>query len=89
MTSFSAFELELVRLAESSGEIHSSPLEQIARAHMALGSLAHYTVNERKDDAKRMAGEAMRRLIIYAAIEDIDLTECLGMAYADTKKGKA
>jgi hypothetical protein len=56
---------------------------------MALGALAHYTVNERKGDAKRMAGEAMRRLIIFAAIEDIDLTECLGMAYADTKKGKA
>jgi hypothetical protein len=86
-TSYPALELAVIRLAESSGEIpHSSPLDHIARAHMTLGALSYYTANDRVAEAKKMAGHVIRSLILYAAIQDIDLKECLAMAYEAAKE---
>jgi NTP pyrophosphatase (non-canonical NTP hydrolase) len=89
MTSFPALELAVIRWSESRGIIaHSTPTAQLLKAFEEMGELASATAKNRPDDIKDAVGDVMVCLINYAALQDIDLTSCLALAYEQIKDRK-
>lgn len=90
-TSFPALELEIVRWAEARKIIpNSTPTAQLLKAFEEMGELASATAKNRPDDIKDAVGDVLVCLILYCALRDIDLVQCLGLAYDQIKdrKGK-
>lgn len=86
MTSFPALELAVIRWSEARGILaHSTPTAQLLKAFEEMGELASATAKNRRDEMKDAVGDVLVCLINYAALQDIDLTSCLALAYSEIK----
>jgi NTP pyrophosphatase (non-canonical NTP hydrolase) len=63
---------------------------QLIKTMEELGELAGATAKENHDDMVDAVGDVVVTLILYCAIQEIDLTTCLNQAYREiaNRKGK-
>lgn len=88
-TSFPALELEVVRWSEARGILkHSTPTAQLLKAFEEMGELASATAKNRPDDIKDAVGDVLVCLINYCALLDIDMVQCLGLAWEQIRHRK-
>jgi len=89
MATYADLEMDIVRWAEARKIIpNSNPQTQLLKAVSELGELADATI---KKDAEGMidgVGDVMVCLIIYCAVLDINLVNCMGWAYDEIKDRK-
>ncbi len=86
MKSFKELELEVIRWAEARKIIpNATPASQFMKAVSEMGELAD-AVNKRDMPGVRDAvGDTLVCLINMCALLDIDMTECLALAFAEIK----
>lgn len=79
---YSVLELEVIRWAEARQIIpNAKPYTQLLKAVSEMGELADAEIKGRMDDIKDGLGDVLVCLIIYCALRDINLTDCLSGAY--------
>jgi len=87
--SYAQHEIEVIRWAEDRKIIpNASSSTQLIKAFSELGECGDELIKGNKDAMKMELGDVMVTLVIFAAIEDVDLVECLGMAYEKIKDRK-
>jgi NTP pyrophosphatase (non-canonical NTP hydrolase) len=88
-TSYREIELQIIRWAEQRKIIpNSTPSTQLLKCMSELGELADATIKGDKAGIADGVGDVVVCLINYCALQDIDLTECLGKAYDEIKHRK-
>lgn len=89
MTSYAALESEIIRWAEARKIIpNSSPATQLLKAFSEMGELADATIKNDRDKQIDGVGDVLVCLINYCALQDLDLVECLEVAYNEIKDRK-
>ena len=87
--SYATTELDIIRWAEARRIIpNSTPQTQLMKTMSELGELADATI---KNDGAAIVdgvGDVMVTLIIYCALQDIDLVTCMKEAYRQIKDRK-
>ena len=84
--SYSSLELQIIQWAEARKIIpNSTPATQLLKTVSELGELADATIKGDVAEIKDGVGDVLVTLIIYCALQDIDVTECLALAYAEIK----
>jgi len=87
--SYAQYELEVIRWAEDRKIIpNASSSTQLIKAFSELGEMGDELIKGNRDAMKMELGDVMVTLVIFAAIEDVDLVECLGMAFDKIKDRK-
>ena len=82
MTSYAYIEGEIVRWAEKRRIIpNSTPHAQLLKAFSEMGELADATIKGNHDEIIDGVGDVMVCLIIYCALKDINLVDCMEVAY--------
>lgn len=83
---FNELELSVVQWAEARKIIpNSTPQTQLMKTMSELGELADATIKNDRSGIVDGVGDVLVTLIIYCALQDIDLTACLGVAYEEIK----
>lgn len=88
---FKELEQLVTQWAADRGILHNStPHSQLLKTMSELGELADATIKDEMDGVTDGLGDVLVTLIIYAEMQGLDLTECLGKAYDVIKdrKGK-
>lgn len=84
--SYATLELDIIRWAEARKIIpNSTPQAQLMKTMSELGELADATL---KNDGAAIidgVGDVMVTLVIYCALQDIDLVTCMKEAYRQIK----
>ena len=89
MTTYAHIEMEIVRWAESKKLIpQSSPATQLQDVYTHLEKLAAATLRQDKEDVIFSVGDVMAHLIVYCVLQDINLVECMYLAYEEIKDRK-
>jgi len=89
MTTYAMTEIEIIRWAEARKIIpNSTPGTQLLKAMSEMGELADATIKDNRDDIVDSVGDVMVCLIIYCALQDINLTDCMAVAYDTIKNRK-
>ena len=84
--SFADLELKVVRWAEDRKVIpNASSSTQMLKAFSEMGECGDELIKGNREAMKMELGDVMVTLIIFAALEDVDLCECLDMAYEKIK----
>lgn len=82
-------ELDVIRWSEARGIIANSDSKtQLLKAVSEIGELADAVTKRDKEGIIDGLGDVLVCLINVAAIEDLDLTQCLEHAYAQIKDRK-
>lgn len=82
-------ELEIIRWAEARHIIpNSNPQTQLLKAVSELGELADATIKKQPGKITDGVGDVMVCLIIYCALQDINLVDCMELAYKEIKDRK-
>jgi phosphoribosyl-ATP pyrophosphohydrolase len=89
MRTYKELELDVIRWGEARGIVqNSNPLAQYKKTREEVGEL-HDAIYEKDRDALKDAyGDILVTLIMGCATADIDLTECLELAYNEIKDRK-
>ncbi len=88
-SSFSTLELDVIRWAEERGILASSDSKtQCLKSASEMGELCDAIAKGNKEDTIDAVGDVLVTLILLCAMEDIDLTSCLGVAYSVISKRK-
>jgi NTP pyrophosphatase (non-canonical NTP hydrolase) len=86
--SYADVEMKIIQWAEARKIIpNSSPETQLLKAMSELGELADATIKKDKEDVMDAVGDTMVCLINYCALQDINLVDCMQIAY-DTIKNR-
>jgi NTP pyrophosphatase (non-canonical NTP hydrolase) len=86
MTSYKELELQVIRWAEHRHIIpNSTPLAQAIKTTEEVAELLKALSRGDMDEAKDAYGDILVTLIIGAALADVDLTHCLGLAFDQIK----
>jgi NTP pyrophosphatase (non-canonical NTP hydrolase) len=87
--SYSELELKVIRWGEARGIVqNSNPLAQAKKTQEELDELI-YAINECNEaEMKDAYGDILVTLIMGCACADIDLVECLALAYNEIKDRK-
>jgi len=89
MTTYAYLEGEIVRWAEARKLIpNSTPHAQLLKAFSEMGELADATIKNQPEEVADAVGDVMVCLIIYCALRDINLVECMQVAYDAIKHRK-
>jgi len=89
MATYPILELDVIRWAEARRIIpNSSPETQLLKAVSELGELADATIKKDRSKIADGVGDVMVCLINYCALQDLDLVECLELAYNEIKDRK-
>lgn len=89
MSSFSDVQNDIIRWSESRKIIpNSTPQAQFMKMMSEIGELSDATMKNDMDGIKDAVGDVMVCLINYCALKDIDLVECLYVAYDQIKHRK-
>lgn len=91
MQGYRILELEVLRWAEQRGIVpNGKPEIQLLKTMSELGELADAVAKNDKDKIIDGVGDVVVTLILFCALKDIDLVECLETAYTEIKdrKGK-
>jgi NTP pyrophosphatase (non-canonical NTP hydrolase) len=86
---FPEVEMEIVRWLECRKIIpNSSPEVQLLKAVAELGELADATIKKDHDEIVDSVGDVMVCLISYCALQHINITACMEVAYGQIKHRK-
>lgn len=89
MSTYQALEVDIIRWSEARKIIpNSTPHAQLLKALSEMGELADATLKGQKEEAMDAVGDVMVCLINYCALQDINLVECMQMAYDQIKHRK-
>jgi NTP pyrophosphatase (non-canonical NTP hydrolase) len=83
---FKKLEIDVIRWAEARKIIpNSKPHTQLLKAVSEMGELADAEIKWDMTKIKDGVGDVLACLIIYCALRDIDLSQCLELAYEEIK----
>tara|TARA_R110000868_G_scaffold410459_1_gene698544 strand:+ start:608 stop:913 length:306 start_codon:yes stop_codon:yes gene_type:complete len=89
MTTYAMVEMEIVRWAEARKIVpNSTPETQLLKAISEMGELADATIKGQQDDIVDAVGDTMVCLIIYCALQNLNLVDCMQVAYDSIKNRK-
>ena len=84
--SYADIELEIIRWSEARKIIpNSTPDTQLLKAVSELGELADATIKKDHDAIVDGVGDVMVCLVNYCALQDINLVDCMKVAYDQIK----
>jgi NTP pyrophosphatase (non-canonical NTP hydrolase) len=87
--SFEITELQVIRWAEARGIIRNSDSKtQLLKAVSEMGELADAIIKRDRDAIIDGIGDVLVCLIVAAAIEGVDVKQCLRAAYEEIKDRK-
>jgi len=87
--SFAEIELQIIRWSEARRIIpNSSPETQLLKAMSELGELADATIKKDQEAVIDAVGDVMVCLINYCALQDLNLVNCMEIAYDQIKSRK-
>ena len=89
MTTYASIELDIVRWAEARKIIpNSTPSTQLLKAVSEIGELADATIKNDRDNIIDSVGDVMVCLVNYCALQNINLVDCMQVAYDQIKNRK-
>ena len=89
MTTYAAVEMDIIRWAEARKIIpNSTPATQLLKAVSEIGELADATIKGHHDEVVDAVGDVMVCLIVYCALQHINLVACMEVAYDQIKNRK-
>ena len=89
MTTYADVEMDIVRWAEARKIIpNSNSQTQLLKAVSEMGELADATIKQDGPAIVDGVGDVMVCLIIYCALLDINLVDCMEYAYKEIKNRK-
>ena len=89
MSSFSDVQSDIIRWSEGRRIIpNSTPIAQYMKMVSEIGELSDATMKNNMDDIKDAVGDVMVCLVNYCALQDIDIVECMYVAYDQIKHRK-
>lgn len=81
--SYADVELEIIRWAEARKIIpNSTPQTQLMKTVSELGELADATIKNDRENIVDGVGDVLVTLVIYCALQDINLVDCMKVAYS-------
>ena len=84
--SYSSIESDIIRWAEARKIIpNSTPDVQLLKAMSELGELADATIKKDREAIIDAVGDVMVCLVNYCALQDINLIDCMEVAYDQIK----
>jgi NTP pyrophosphatase (non-canonical NTP hydrolase) len=87
--SYEAVEIEIVRWAEARKIIpNSNPQTQLMKTVSELGELADATIKNDREGIVDGVGDVLVTLVIYCALQDINLVDCMKVAYSQIQHRK-
>ena len=87
--SFAKYEIKVLRWAEARKIIPNATSQtQLLKTMSELGELADAIIKRDRPGIIDGLGDVLVTLLIVAALEDLDLTECLASAYEEIKSRK-
>lgn len=87
--SYAQVEMDVIAWATARQIIpNSTPATQLLKMLSELGELADATIKNDRPGIEDGVGDVMVCLINYCALQDVDLTGCLKLAYAEIKDRK-
>jgi NTP pyrophosphatase (non-canonical NTP hydrolase) len=89
MATYQTLELDIIRWAEARQIIPNSTAQaQLLKAVSEMGELADATLKKQMPAITDGVGDVMVCLIIYCALLDINLVDCMEWAYEEIKNRK-
>lgn len=87
--SYAQVEMKIIQWAEARKIIpNSTPEVQLLKAVSEMGELADATIKKDKEAVVDAVGDVMVCLINYCALQDINLVDCMEVAYDQIKNRK-
>ena len=87
--SYAAVEIKIIQWSESRKIIpNSNPETQLLKAMSELGELADATIKKDRDAIVDSVGDVMVCLVNYCALQDLNLVDCMEVAYDQIKNRK-
>jgi NTP pyrophosphatase (non-canonical NTP hydrolase) len=87
--SYAAYEMKILQWTEARRIIpNSTPETQLLKAMSEMGELADATIKGDRLDVMDAVGDVMVCLINYCALQDINLVDCMALAYDQIKDRK-
>ena len=87
--SYEMVEIEVIRWAEARKIIpNARPSSQLMKAVTEMGELVDAELKDNMPDIKDAVGDVMVCLINYCALQDINLVNCIAVAYHQIKDRK-
>ena len=87
--SYAQVEIKIIQWSESRKIIpNSTPEVQLLKAVSEMGELADATIKKDKEAVVDAVGDVMVCLINYCALQDINLVDCMEVAYDQIKNRK-
>jgi NTP pyrophosphatase (non-canonical NTP hydrolase) len=87
--SYADIEIKIIQWAEARKIIpNSNPESQLLKAVSEIGELADATIKKDKEAILDSVGDVMVCLINYCALQDINLVDCMEIAYDQIKNRK-
>jgi len=84
--SYAAVEIKIIQWAEARKIIpNSTPEVQLLKAMSELGELADATIKKDNDAIVDAVGDVMVCLVNYCALQDLNLVDCMEVAYDQIK----
>jgi NTP pyrophosphatase (non-canonical NTP hydrolase) len=84
--SYAAVEMKIIQWSESRKIIpNSNPETQLLKAMSELGELADATIKKDRDAIVDSVGDVMVCLVNYCALQDLNLVDCMEVAYDQIK----
>jgi len=84
--SYAAIEIKILQWSEARKIIpNSNPESQLLKAVSEIGELADATIKRDKEAIVDSVGDVMVCLINYCALQDINLVDCMEIAYDQIK----
>lgn len=84
--SYANVEIKIIQWAESRRIIpNSTPEVQLLKAMSEMGELADATIKKDKEAIVDAVGDVMVCLVNYCALQDINLVDCMEVAYDQIK----
>ena len=87
--SYADIEIKIIQWAEARKIIpNSNPESQLLKAVSEIGELADATIKKDREAILDSVGDVMVCLINYCALQDINLVDCMEVAYDQIKNRK-
>ena len=87
--SYANVEIRIIQWAEARKIIpNSTPETQLLKAMSEMGELADATIKKDKEAVIDAVGDVMVCLINYCALQDLNLVDCMEVAYDQIKNRK-
>lgn len=87
--SYANVEMKIIQWAEARKIIpNSNPETQLLKAMSELGELADATIKKDRDAIVDAVGDVMVCLVNYCALQDLNLVDCMEVAYDQIKNRK-